>query len=346
MAGGQERILRGRIKSMQATKKITRAMELIAGSRIVKAQQRVASAVPYSELITEVVKDLAAAGGSSNSPLLTGRSEIKRTCYVVMSSDRGLCGGYNAGVQRATEGEVKADVESGKDYLIVTVGKKAEGYFKFRRYQMGEGFTGFSDQPNYDDARQIGEYVVDLYVTGEVDRVELVYNRFITAGSQEVVLRPLVPLSAETVAGGDGKAGSDDGSGGDFEFEPDPLTILDTLLPRYVEARVYAALLNAAASEHAFRQRAMKSATDNAEELIKNLSIVMNRARQDSITQEIMEIAGGAAALEGDGEDAAYIDFGDDDLFAAAGGIPAVDALNKPASVGTATSTIDPDDQI
>jgi len=345
MAGGQERILRGRIKSMQATKKITRAMELIAGSRIVKAQQRVASAVPYSELITEVVKDLAAAGGSSDSPLLTGRDEIKRTCYVVMSSDRGLCGGYNAGVQRATEGEVKADVESGKDYLIVTVGRKAEGYFKFREYQMGNSFTGFSDQPSYDDARQIGEYVVDLYAKGEVDRVELVYNRFITAGSQEVVLRPLVPLSAETVAGGDGKAGSDDGTGGDFEFEPDPLTILDTLLPRYVEARVYAALLNAAASEHAFRQRAMKSATDNAEELIKNLSIVMNRARQDSITQEIMEIVGGAAALEGDGLDATYMDLGDDVLFAAAGGTPAADAQTQPASAATATATIDPDDQ-
>ena len=138
-----------------------------------------------------------------------------------------------------------------------------------------------------------------LFVSGQVDRVELVYTRFISSGNQEVVLRPLVPLSADTVAGGDGKAGSTDGSGGDYEFEPDPATLLDTLLPRYVEARVYAALLNAAASEHAFRQRAMKSATDNAEELIKNLSRIMNRARQDSITTEIMEIVSGAEALSG-----------------------------------------------
>ena len=297
MAGGTERALRSRIKSMQATKKITRAMELIAGSRIVKAQQRVQAAVPYSEQITEVVRDLAAAGASSDLPLLVGRDEVRTTCYVVISADRGLCGGYNAGVQRAAEGEIKADVAAGRGYTVVPVGRKAEGYFRFRQYKLGTAFGGFSDAPSYADAKQIGEYVVDLYASGEVDRVELVYTRFISAGSQEVVLRPLVPLSADTVAGGDGKAGSTDGSGGDYEFEPDPTTILETLLPRYVEARIFAALLNAAASEHAFRQRAMKSATDNAEDLISNLSIVMNRARQDAITTEIMEIVGGAEAL-------------------------------------------------
>jgi len=308
MAGGTERILRGRIKAMQSTKKITRAMELIAGSRIVKAQQRVQAAVPYSEQITEVVKDLAAAGASSDAPILAGRDEVKTTCYVAITADRGLCGGYNAGVQRATEGEVKADVLAGKDYTIVPVGKKAEGYFRFRDYQLSQSFMGFSDQPTYEDARRIGEYVVDLFVSGKVDRVELVYTRFITAGSQEVVLRPLVPLTGDTVAGGDGK----DATGADFEFEPDPSEILETLLPRYVEARIYAALLNAAASEHAFRQRAMKSATDNAEELIKSLSIVMNRARQASITSEIMEIVGGAAALDDGDNTSVYFDMGDD----------------------------------
>jgi hypothetical protein len=185
-------------------------------------------------------------------------------------------------VQRAAEGEVKADVLAGKGYEIIPVGRKAESYFRFRGYRSARAFAGFSDNPTYADAKAIGQHVVDLYASGEVDRVELVYTRFITPGSQEVVLRPLVPLSRETVEGGDGKAGSVDGSGGDYEFEPDPTIILETLLPRYVEARVYAALLNAAASEHAFRQRAMKSATDNADELIKNLSRVMNRARQDS----------------------------------------------------------------
>jgi F-type H+-transporting ATPase subunit gamma len=310
MAGGQERILRGRIRSMQATKKITRAMELIAASRIVKAQQRVQAAVPYSEQITEVVRDLGAAGASSDSPLLRGRSEVRTTCYVVITADRGLCGGYNAGVQRAAEGEIKSDVVAGKNYEIIPVGRKAESYFRFRGYRLGQGFAGFSDNPTYADAKAIGQHVVALYANGEVDRVELVYTRFISAGSQEVVLRPLVPLSRDVVTGGDGKSGAGDGPGGDYEFEPDPTTILETLLPRYVEARVYAALLNAAAAEHAFRQRAMKSATDNADELIKNLSIVMNRARQDAITTEIMEIVGGAEALgSGKGKRVRIIDF-------------------------------------
>lgn len=299
MAGGQERILRGRIRSVQATKKITRAMELIAASRIVKAQQRVQAAVPYSEQITEVVRDLAAAGGSSDSPLLSVRETIKRVCYVAITADRGLCGGYNAGVLRATEGEIKVDVGEGRDYVVVPVGRKAEGYLRFRGYNMDRAFGGFSDQPSYANAKAIGEHVVGMYARGDVDKVVLIYTRFITAGSQEVVMRPLVPLERDIMKGGDGRPG-DDGASADYEYEPDPSTILDTLIPRYIEARVYAALLNAAASEHAFRQRAMKSATDNAEELIKNLSRIMNRARQDAITTEIMEIVGGAEALSGD----------------------------------------------
>jgi F-type H+-transporting ATPase subunit gamma len=301
MAGGQERILRGRIRSVQATKKITRAMELIAASRIVKAQQRVHAAVPYSEKITEVVRDLSAAGAGQGAPLLAGRDTVKTTCYVAVAGDRGLCGGYNAGVQRATEGEVKADVLAGKDYVIVPVGRKPAKYFRFRGYKLATGFEGFSGAPTLADAKAIGAYVVDLFTTGQVDKVELVYTRFISAGNQEVVLRPLVPLTVETVAGGDGRpTAATEGPTGDYEFEPDPATILDSLLPSYVEARIYAALLNAAASEHASTQRAMKSATDNAEELIKTLSRVMNRARQDSITTEIMEIVSGAEALGGE----------------------------------------------
>jgi len=306
MAGGQERILRGRIRSVQATKKITRAMELIAASRIVKAQQRVTAAVPYSDQITEVVKDLAAAG-TSNSPLLVGRA-VNTTAYVVITADRGLCGGYNAGVQRATEGEIKNDVLKGSDYAVIAVGRKAEGYFRFRGYSIASTFSGFSDNPTYADAKLVGAAVAQSFENEEVDLVELVYTRFISAGSQEVVQRPLVPLDREPTEGGDGKGPDADGTPADFEFEPDPGTILDTLLPRYVEARIYAALLNAAASEHAFRQRAMKSATDNAEELIKNLSRIMNRARQDSITTEIMEIVGGAEALAGDSKKVRLVD--------------------------------------
>ena len=304
MAGGQERILRGRIRSIQSTKKITRAMELIAASRIVKAQQRVHAAVPYSEKITEVVRDLAAAGAGQGSAMLAGRDEVRSTAYVVIAADRGLCGGYNAGVQRAAEGEIKADVQAGKQYRVIPVGRKSEGYFRFRGYQLGEGFAGFTDSPSINDAKAIGAHVVELFTSGQVDRVELVYTRFISAGNQEVVLRPLVPLSADTITGGDGRsAGSGDQPPGDYEFEPDPATILETLLPSYVEARVYAALLNAAASEHAFRQRAMKSATDNAEELIKTYTRQANQARQAEITQEISEIVGGADALASAGSE-------------------------------------------
>jgi F-type H+-transporting ATPase subunit gamma len=186
------------------------------------------------------------------------------------------------------------------DYAVISVGRKAEGYFKFRGYHIAKSFGGFSDSPSYADAKAIGQFVIDGFTNGDFDRVELVYTRFISAGSQEVVQRPLVPLDRTVVEGGDGKADTADGATADYEFEPDPGTILDTLLPRYIEARIYAALLNAAASEHAFRQRAMKSATDNAEELILNLSRIMNRARQDSITTEIMEIVSGAEALSGD----------------------------------------------
>jgi F-type H+-transporting ATPase subunit gamma len=308
MAGGQERILRGRIRTVQATKKITRAMELIAASRIVKAQQRVVAAVPYSDQITEVVKDLAAAGGSTSSPLLAGRDTVSNVAYVVITADRGLCGGYNAGVQRAAEGEIKADVLQGRDYSVIAVGRKAESYFRFRGYKIKAKFAGFSDAPSYANAKEIGQHVVDLFLNGEVDRIELIYTRFISAGRQEVVQRPLVPLERDTVAGGDGRHADIAGPAADFEYEPDPTTILDSLLPKYIEARIYAALLNAAASEHAFRQRAMKSATDNADELIKNLSRIMNRARQDSITTEIMEIVSGAEALAG-GDKGLVIDF-------------------------------------
>jgi F-type H+-transporting ATPase subunit gamma len=303
VAGGQERILRGRIRSIQATKKITRAMELIAASRIVKAQQRVQAAVPYSEQITDVVKDLAAAGGEVASPLLVGHDELRTRAFVVIAADRGLCGGYNGSVVRAAEGEIKDTVESGLGYRILAVGRKVDSYFRFRGYDIADRYSGFSENPTFEDARRIGDAAVAMFQSGEVDAVELVYTRFVSLGTQEVVNRPLVPLGRELTEGGDGRPPrTDDGPAADYEIEPSPEVVLDTLLPRYVNARVYAALLNAAASEQASRQRAMKSATDNAEDLIKSLSRIMNRARQDSITTEIMEIVGGAEALSGDEE--------------------------------------------
>jgi F-type H+-transporting ATPase subunit gamma len=293
MAGGQERILRRRIRSVQATKKITRAMELIAASRIVKAQARVHAAVPYADGITQVVRDLQAAG-TSNSPMLVPRDDIRRVAQVVIAADRGLCGGYNSTVIRAAEGQMRIHDAQGRANALVTVGRKAEGYFRFRGHPLDASFSGFSDNPSYEDARRIAAAVTRPFEQGELDLVELVYTRFVSAGRQEVVVRPLLPLDPETMGAGDTKP---EGPSADYEFEPGPEILLDTLLPRYAEARVYAALLNAAASEHAARQRAMKAATDNAEDLILTYRRRMNRARQDSITTEIMEIVGGAEAL-------------------------------------------------
>jgi F-type H+-transporting ATPase subunit gamma len=297
MAGGQERILRRRIRSVESTKKITRAMELIAASRIVRAQNRVHAAVPYSDAITDVVRNLSVAAAALKSPLLTPRPEVRRVAHVVIAADRGLCGGYNSSVIRATEGSMREQAELGRDYALVVVGRKAESYFRFRRFRIDAAFAGFSDQPTYADAQRIAGAVSGPFLEGEYDLVELIYTRFVSAGRQEVVVRPLMPLDRETIAV-EPNANQDVAAA--YEFEPSPEDILERLLPRYAEARVYAALLNAAASEHAARQRAMKAATDNAEDLIVRLTRVMNRARQDAITTEIMEIVGGAEALRPD----------------------------------------------
>ncbi len=301
MAGGQERILKRRIKSINSTKKITRAMELIAASRIKKAEERVRAATPYANALTEAVKDVVAAGGASDSPLLQSREQIKCVAYIVCGADRGLCGGYNYGVTRSGEGEVKAEDERGREYTLFTVGKKVEGYFRYRDYKIAESFVGFSERPTYADAANIAKEATKAYLDGEIDEVHIIYTRYISSGSQEVVVRPLLPLDKEIGQGGDAKPEVKDDSKvpSSYTFEPDPSTLLDSLLPLYVEARVYAALLNASASELAARQRAMKSATDNAEELIINLGRIASRLRQDAITTEIMEVVGGAEALRG-----------------------------------------------
>jgi F-type H+-transporting ATPase subunit gamma len=289
VAGGQERILRRRIRSVQSTKKITRAMELIAASRIVKAQQRVLAARPYAEQITHVISNLAAAGAGTGQALLEDRPDVRTVGYVVITADRGLCGGYNANVLRAAERDLKAEVEAGRGYALFCVGRKAEGYFRYRGYELTHVTSGISDQPSYEDARGVAAAVVAAFEAAEVDLVKIVSTKFISAGSQAVAQQQYLPL--ERVEAEVGAASAD------YEFEPSPGAILTSLLPRYAESKLYAAMLDAAASEHAARQRAMKAATDNADELIRNLTRVMNRARQDAITTEIMEIVSGAEAL-------------------------------------------------
>jgi F-type H+-transporting ATPase subunit gamma len=293
MAGGKERVLRRRIKSVQSTKKITKAMELIAASRILKAQQRVNAARPYSEQITQVIRNLAAAGAGRGSALLQQREEVATVALVVISGDRGLCGGYNTNIIRAAEREMARLHSEGKTTRLVTVGKKATAYFRFRGFELDASFTGFSDEPTYEDARRVAEAVVKSFEDGEYDQVEMFFTQFISAGVQRVTQRRFVPIETDVLDA----AEKSDGPSADYEFEPGPDEILERLLPRYAEARLFAALLEGSASFFAAQQRAMKSATDNAEELITKLSRVMNRARQDSITTEIMEIVSGAEAL-------------------------------------------------
>ncbi|HEX7168752.1 MAG TPA: F0F1 ATP synthase subunit gamma [Acidimicrobiales bacterium] len=291
MPGGAERALRGRIRSVQSTKKITRAMELISASRIAKAQARVAAARPYSEQITNVIANLAAAGAGAGSPLLTQREEVRTVGYIVVAADRGLAGGYNSGVIRATEQAIRDDVAAGRQYKLFLTGKKSVNYFRFRGYDIASQFIGFSDNPTYENAREIAQEVVRQYTEGEVDQVELVYTQFLSVGTQRVQMRRFLPVETGAITE------RPEGPTADYEFEPAPSAILEQIVPRYVESRLFAALLDAAASEHAARQRAMKSATDNADELIKVLTRSMNRARQDAITTEIIEIASGAEAL-------------------------------------------------
>jgi len=302
MPGAQERVLRRRIGSVQNTKKITRAMELIAATRVAKAQLRANEARPYAEHITNVIQDLAAGGAEADHPLLRPVEKPTKVGIVVMAADRGLAGGYNSSVIKAAEREVQAARSEGKAYALVTIGNKAAAYFRFRNYDIEAEFAGFSDKPTFSDAAEIAARVSELFITGGCDQILLAYTRFISLGSQEPVVRRFLPLESAAVVATEGDAQATAG----FEFEPSGSAVLESLLPRYVEARIFAALLDSAASEHASRQRAMKAATDNAEDLIVSLTRKINQVRQEAITTEIMEIIGGAEALaddRGDPED-------------------------------------------
>ncbi len=300
MPGGKERELRRRITSIQSTKKITRAMELIAATRVVKAMQRADASRPYSRRITNVIENLASGGAEVDHPLLREADEVKKVGYIVITADRGLAGGYNSHVIKAAEREIMAHQAEGKGYSLFCIGKKSNGYFRFRKYKIDHSFVGFSDSPTYEDARLIAEEVADAFISGEVDEIKMIYTEFVSMGNQQVIVCGFLPLeSTETIAA---EGGGSAEAAAAFEFEPSPEAVLEALLPRYVEARLFGALLDAAASEHANRQRAMKSATDNAEELITKLSREMNAARQASITTEIMEIVSGAEALGSGGD--------------------------------------------
>ena len=298
------RELRGRIRSAGAIKKITKAQELIATSRIAKAQARVEAARPYATEITSMLTELAGASALDH-PLLVPRENPKRAAVLVVSSDRGLCGGYNANVLRRAEELFSLLREEGKDPVLYVVGRKAVGYYSFRQRKVSEAWTGFSERPTYEHAKDIADTLVTAFMSGAddegddagadgilgVDEIHIVSTEFRSMLSQTAVALRVAPMVVEYV----GEA--EEGPHTLFSFEPNAETLFDALLPRYIATRVYAALLEAAASESASRRRAMKSATDNADDLIKALTLAANRERQAQITQEISEIVGGANAL-------------------------------------------------
>jgi len=295
------RELRGRIRSAGSIKKITKAQELIATSRIGKAQARLESARPYAFQITAMLTTLAAEAALDH-PLLVERPEPKRAGVLVVSSDRGLCGAYNASIFRRAEELFSLLREEGKTPVLYAVGRKALNYYAFRNWDITGSWTGFSEQPLYENAAEIAETLVDAFMLGAgdedegqsdtegVDELHIVYTEFKSMLSQSASAHRIAPMVVEYVE-------EEPEVRTLYSFEPDATTLFESLLPRYLTTRVYAALLESAASELASRQRAMKSATDNADDLIKALTLMANRERQAQITQEISEIVGGANAL-------------------------------------------------
>ena len=298
------RELRGRIRSAESIKKITRAQELIATSRIAKAQARVEAARPYSAEITNMLSNLAAEAALDH-PLLVPRAEPKRAGVLVVSSDRGLCGGYNANVLRQAEELIALLRQEGKTPVLYVVGRKALSYFSFRNWTITRSWVGISEKPTYEDAQEIADFLVDAFLAGAddfgddpgedgilgVDELHIVFTEFRSMLSQYAEARRIAPLEVEYVG--------EESSGPHtlFSFEPDANTLFESLLPRYIATRIFSALLESSASESASRRRAMKAATDNADDLIKVLTLMANRERQAQITQEISEIVGGANAL-------------------------------------------------
>jgi F-type H+-transporting ATPase subunit gamma len=293
--GAQLRIYRRRISAVQSTKKITKAMELIATSRIAKAQQRVKESSPYAEAITETVT-IVASSSSTEHVLTTERDNPGRVAVLVITSDRGLAGAYSSTALRSAEQLTVRLREEGMDPVPYVVGRKGVAYYKFRNREMGESWTGFSEQPQYENAREIADTLIDAFLTGSedggIDEIHLVFTEFVSMISQRTKTVRLLPLVVEETE-------SEEGPMPLYEFEPSAEGVLDALLPRYLQSRIWNALLQSAAAESAARRRAMKSASDNADELVKSLTRAANAARQAEITQEIMEIVGGAEALSG-----------------------------------------------
>lgn len=308
----QLRVLRQRLKSTQSIKKITKAMELVATSRIAKAQDRVAASLPYAKAITDVMTSLA-SNASVNHPLLQPRTTVRRSGVLIVTSDKGMCGGYNYNVIKTAEQLITRLTEEGKIPVLYVTGRKGVAYYQFRDRAIEKSWTGISEQPKVEDAQEITQTLLDAFLAGSgeeipsesgatlgVDELHIVQTRFRSLLTQTPEPRQLAPLEVNHV---EADEVAETVLLPDYEFEPNPEHLLDALLPKYITTRIYAALIDSAASESASRRRAMKAATDNADDMIKSLRRESNSARQAEITQEISEIVGGASALAAAGSE-------------------------------------------
>ena len=308
----QLRELRSRIKATKSIGKITKAMELIATARITKARAKVAASRPYSDEITNVLSALAGASANLDHPLLVERPNPKRAAVLVITSDKGQCGGYNSNVLKATEELLTLLREQGKEPVLYVTGNKGLSYYRFRGREVTEGWTGFSDQPGYVNASTAGELIVESFLNGAddeagnadgilgVDEIHFVYTEFVSMLTQRPTAKRVAPLEVEYTEDGEEKP---EGLLPSYEFEPSAEKLLSALLPKYINTRIFAAMLESAASELAARRTAMKAASDNANDLVNTLTREANQARQAQITQEISEIVGGANALTAAGSD-------------------------------------------
>ncbi|WP_328461849.1 F0F1 ATP synthase subunit gamma [Actinoplanes sp. NBC_00393] len=305
---GQVQALRRRIRTVKSTKKIAKAQELVATSRIAKAQERVNASRPYSEAITKVLGALA-TNASVDNPLLVARERVQRAGVLLITSDRGLAGAYNANAIRTAEQLIAQLRSEGKEVALYIVGRKGVGYYRFRNREIAASWTGFSERPSFGDAKRIGDALIEAFAAGSetdgtfgpeniagVDELHIVSTEFKSLMTQTANAKPLAPVQVEEQEETSELRPA-------YEFEPDADELLDALLPKYLNTRLYAALLDSAASESASRRRAMKSASDNADDLLKRYTREMNSARQAAITQEISEIVGGANALAEAGSD-------------------------------------------
>jgi F-type H+-transporting ATPase subunit gamma len=291
----QLRVVRRRIRTVQSTQKITRAFELISASRVVRAQQRVEASRPYTTLVTHALTSVANTEATISHPLLESRPQVRAAGVLVVTSDRGLAGPYNANVLR-TAAELQARLQAAEvEPRLYVTGRKGVTYYRFRRREPAGSWAGFADRPGYNDAKQAADAMLGAFLEHEVDELHMVYTEFVSAATQRPVARRIIPLVVEETRERPPEPIPM------YLYEPSAQAVLDALLPRYVEARVFTAMLESAASEHAARRKAMKAATDNAEELIEDLTREYNQARQAQITQEIMEIVGGAEALQTSG---------------------------------------------